>query len=80
MTSKCFIFLGKSGILQIYYEGIHTFFFLGGVGLCSLRKYEYPKRAPPSFYQVTNNSKERPDVWIESPEKLVLYSFCIIPS
>ncbi|GAY37252.1 hypothetical protein CUMW_027640, partial [Citrus unshiu] len=38
------------------------------------RKYEYPKRAPPSFYQVTNNSKERPDVWIESPEKSIILS------
>ncbi|KAL0374698.1 UNVERIFIED_CONTAM: DNA ligase 4 [Sesamum radiatum] len=34
-----------------------------------LRKYEYQKKPPPSFYQVTNNSKERPDVWVESPEK-----------
>lgn len=33
------------------------------------RKYEYPKKTAPSFYQVTNNSKERPDVWIDSPEK-----------
>ncbi|KAG5594747.1 hypothetical protein H5410_035979 [Solanum commersonii] len=33
------------------------------------RKYEYPKQAPPTFYQVTNNAKERPDVWVESPEK-----------
>ncbi|CAI0555826.1 unnamed protein product [Linum tenue] len=38
------------------------------------RKYDYPKKAPPSFYQVTNNSKERPDVWIESPEKSVILS------
>ncbi|XP_027071006.2 DNA ligase 4-like [Coffea arabica] len=38
------------------------------------RKYEYPKKAAPSFYQVTNNSKERPDVWIESPEKSVIVS------
>ncbi|GLT97393.1 hypothetical protein SLE2022_149600 [Rubroshorea leprosula] len=38
------------------------------------RKYEYPKKAPPSFYQVTNNSKERPDVWIESPEKSIILS------
>lgn len=35
---------------------------------CVDRKNEYPKKAP-SFYEVTNNSKERPDVWIESPEK-----------
>ncbi|WMV37125.1 hypothetical protein MTR67_030510 [Solanum verrucosum] len=28
------------------------------------RKYEYPKQAPPTFYQVTNNAKERPDVSI----------------
>ncbi|XP_008223923.1 PREDICTED: DNA ligase 4 [Prunus mume] len=39
-----------------------------------LRKYEYPKKAPPSFYQVTNNSKERPDVWVESPEKSIILS------
>ncbi|XP_044472398.1 DNA ligase 4 isoform X2 [Mangifera indica] len=38
------------------------------------RKYEYPKKAMPSFYEVTNNSKERPDVWIESPEKSVILS------
>ncbi|EXC31206.1 DNA ligase 4 [Morus notabilis] len=38
------------------------------------RKYEYPKKAPPSFYQVTNNSKERPDVWIDSPEKSIILS------
>lgn len=39
-----------------------------------LRKYEYPRKPPPSFYQVTNNSKERPDVWIESPEKSIILS------
>ncbi|XP_034199530.1 DNA ligase 4 isoform X1 [Prunus dulcis] len=39
-----------------------------------LRKYEYLKKAPPSFYQVTNNSKERPDVWVESPEKSIILS------
>lgn len=38
------------------------------------RKYEYPKKAPPSFYQVTNNSKERPDVWVESPERSIILS------
>ncbi|TXG61119.1 hypothetical protein EZV62_012482 [Acer yangbiense] len=38
------------------------------------RKYEYPKKAPPTFYQVTNNSKERPDVWIENPEKSLILS------
>ncbi|XVF47614.1 hypothetical protein PTKIN_Ptkin03bG0124100 [Pterospermum kingtungense] len=38
------------------------------------RKYEYPKKTPPSFYQVTNNSKERPDIWIESPEKSIILS------
>ncbi|KAA8535821.1 hypothetical protein F0562_030859 [Nyssa sinensis] len=38
------------------------------------RKNEYPKKAPPSFYQVTNNSKERPDVWIDSPEKSIILS------
>jgi DNA ligase-4 len=40
------------------------------------RKNEHPKKAPPSFYQVTNHSKERPDVWIDSPEKSV---FCQLP-
>ncbi|XP_041996130.1 DNA ligase 4-like isoform X1 [Salvia splendens] len=38
------------------------------------RKYEYPKKLPPNFYQVTNNSKERPDVWVESPEKSIIVS------
>ncbi|XP_020593800.1 DNA ligase 4 [Phalaenopsis equestris] len=38
-----------------------------------LRKNEYPKRSPP-FYEVTNNSKERPDVWVESPDKSVILS------
>ncbi|KAL2481826.1 DNA ligase 4 [Abeliophyllum distichum] len=38
------------------------------------RKYEYPKKAPPSYYEVTNNSKERPDVWVESPEKSIIVS------
>ncbi|KAI4335354.1 hypothetical protein L6164_014007 [Bauhinia variegata] len=38
------------------------------------RKYEYPKKRPPSFYQVTNHSKERPDVWVESPEKSIILS------
>ncbi|XP_054805220.1 DNA ligase 4 [Prosopis cineraria] len=38
------------------------------------RKYEYPKKKPPSFYQVTNHSKERPDVWIESPDKSIILS------
>ncbi|XP_010273583.1 PREDICTED: DNA ligase 4 isoform X1 [Nelumbo nucifera] len=38
------------------------------------RKNEYPKKSPPSFYEVTNNSKERPDVWIDSPEKSVILS------
>uniref|UniRef100_A0A0E0PDS3 DNA ligase IV n=1 Tax=Oryza rufipogon TaxID=4529 RepID=A0A0E0PDS3_ORYRU len=33
------------------------------------RKNEYPKK-PPRFYEVTNHSKERPDVWIESPDNL----------
>ncbi|PQQ20120.1 DNA ligase 4 isoform X1 [Prunus yedoensis var. nudiflora] len=42
--------------------------------LTTLWKYEYPKKAPPSFYQVTNNSKERPDVWVESPEKSIILS------
>ncbi|KAJ1272656.1 hypothetical protein BS78_06G220100 [Paspalum vaginatum] len=37
------------------------------------RKNEYPKR-PPTFYEVTNDSKERPDVWIESPDKSVIIS------
>lgn len=38
------------------------------------RKYEYPRKPPPSFYQVTNNSKERPDVWVDSPEKSIILS------
>ncbi|XP_076956383.1 DNA ligase 4-like [Bidens hawaiensis] len=38
------------------------------------RKYEYPKKGPPSYYKVTNNSKERPDVWIDSPEKSIILS------
>lgn len=38
------------------------------------RKYESSKKASPSFYQVTNNSKERPDVWVESPEKSIVLS------
>ncbi|EPS70380.1 hypothetical protein M569_04378, partial [Genlisea aurea] len=38
------------------------------------RKYDYRKESPPSFYQVTNNSKERPDVWVESPEKSIVVS------
>ncbi|KAL5699598.1 DNA ligase (ATP) [Ranunculus cassubicifolius] len=38
-----------------------------------LRKNEYPKRTP-SFYEVTNHSKERPDVWVESPEKSIILS------
>ncbi|XP_058068176.1 DNA ligase 4 [Magnolia sinica] len=37
------------------------------------RKNEHPKKAP-SFYEVTNNSKERPDVWIDSPEKSIILS------
>ncbi|KAG8066153.1 hypothetical protein GUJ93_ZPchr0004g39623 [Zizania palustris] len=37
------------------------------------RKNEYPKK-PPRFYEVTNNAKERPDVWIESPDKSVIIS------
>ncbi|KAL5141132.1 DNA ligase 4 [Glycine soja] len=38
------------------------------------RKYEYPKKMPPSFYQVTNHSKERPYMWVDSPEKLIIRS------
>ncbi|CAM8968989.1 unnamed protein product [Rhodiola kirilowii] len=38
------------------------------------RKNEYPKKSAPSFYQVTNNSKERPDVWVDSPEKSIILS------
>ncbi|KAJ6853458.1 putative protein ROOT PRIMORDIUM DEFECTIVE 1 [Iris pallida] len=37
------------------------------------RKNEYPKRAP-HCYEVTNYSKERPDVWIDSPDKSVILS------
>lgn len=34
---------------------------------------------PPSFYVVTNAAKERPDVWIEQPEKWVIFfTFLII--
>jgi DNA ligase 4 len=33
-----------------------------------VRKDEYPKKAP-RFYEVTNNSKERSDAWIENPDK-----------
>lgn len=28
---------------------------------------------PPSFYVVTNAAKERPDVWIDQPEKWVTF-------
>lgn len=35
---------------------------------------KYPKTSPPSFYQVTNHSKERPDVWVDSPEKSIILS------
>nr|GEV77606.1 DNA ligase 4 [Tanacetum cinerariifolium] len=38
------------------------------------KKYEYPKKGPPSYYKVTNHSKERPDVWIDSPEKSIILS------
>ncbi|KAJ7979399.1 DNA ligase [Quillaja saponaria] len=38
------------------------------------RKYDYPKKAPPSFYRVTNNSKERPDVWVDNPQKSIILS------
>lgn len=38
------------------------------------RKNEYPKKGAPSYYKVTNNSKERPDVWIDSPEKSIILS------
>ncbi|KAJ0984175.1 hypothetical protein J5N97_002531 [Dioscorea zingiberensis] len=37
------------------------------------RKNEHPKKVP-RFYEVTNNSKERPDVWIDSPDKSVILS------
>ncbi|OUZ99204.1 BRCT domain [Macleaya cordata] len=37
------------------------------------RKNGYPKKTP-SFYELTNNSKERPDVWIDSPEKSIILS------
>lgn len=59
------------GVLIYYPQGI--FHFID----CFLRKYEYPRKPPPSFYQVTNNSKERPDVWVDSPEKLV-FLFCLV--
>ncbi|EFJ24951.1 hypothetical protein SELMODRAFT_414166 [Selaginella moellendorffii] len=35
------------------------------------RKYDKNTK-PPSYYVVTNNAKERPDVWIEQPDKSVL--------
>jgi hypothetical protein len=35
----------------------------------SLSFRKYPKKMQPSFYQVTHHSKERPDVWVDSPEK-----------
>ncbi|XP_027356168.1 DNA ligase 4 isoform X3 [Abrus precatorius] len=38
------------------------------------RKCEYLKKRPPCFYQVTNHSKERPDVWIDSPDKSIILS------
>ncbi|KAK4775383.1 hypothetical protein SAY86_010318 [Trapa natans] len=37
-----------------------------------LRKYEYPRKGTPSFYQVTDHVRERPDVWVESPEKSII--------
>ncbi|KAK1289638.1 DNA ligase 4 [Acorus calamus] len=37
------------------------------------RKNEHSKKAP-RFYEVTNNSKERPDVWIDSPDKSIILS------
>ncbi|ONK74982.1 uncharacterized protein A4U43_C03F12090 [Asparagus officinalis] len=37
------------------------------------RKNEYPK-SPPRFYEVTSHSKERPDVWIDSPDKSIILS------
>ncbi|XP_045789619.1 DNA ligase 4 isoform X2 [Trifolium pratense] len=35
---------------------------------------KYPKKMQPSFYQVTHHSKERPDVWVDSPEKSIILS------
>nr|CAD1840284.1 unnamed protein product [Ananas comosus var. bracteatus] len=37
------------------------------------RKNDDPRKAP-RFYEATNNAKERPDVWIESPDKSVIVS------
>ncbi|GAU42510.1 hypothetical protein TSUD_376390 [Trifolium subterraneum] len=37
-------------------------------------KRKYPKKMQPSFYQVTHHSKERPDVWVDSPEKSIILS------
>ncbi|MQL70275.1 hypothetical protein Taro_002562, partial [Colocasia esculenta] len=37
------------------------------------RRNENPKKAP-RFYEVTYNAKERPDVWVESPDKSVILS------
>ncbi|CAK9179014.1 unnamed protein product [Ilex paraguariensis] len=60
---KAFVYVGDDGICQrcpVFFE--------------TTRKNEHPKKAPPSFYQVTNNSKERPDVWVDSPEKSIILS------
>nr|GMC50928.1 DNA ligase 4 isoform X2 [Ipomoea batatas] len=54
--------------LRLTLPAAHVFLF------ATRRKYEYPKQTPPSFYQVTNSSKERPDVWVESPEKSIIVS------
>ncbi|XP_078439017.1 DNA ligase IV [Wolffia australiana] len=37
------------------------------------RRNEYPKKAP-HFFDVTYHAKERPDVWVESPDRSVILS------
>ncbi|KAI4376826.1 hypothetical protein MLD38_014541 [Melastoma candidum] len=39
-----------------------------------LKPYFRKYKEPPNFYQVTNHSKERPDVWVDSPEKSIVVS------
>uniref|UniRef100_A0A1D1Z6M6 DNA ligase 4 n=2 Tax=Anthurium amnicola TaxID=1678845 RepID=A0A1D1Z6M6_9ARAE len=37
------------------------------------RRNEYPRKSP-RFYEVTYNAKERPDVWVDSPDKSIILS------
>lgn len=57
--SKKVLWLSKLILSSLAYQ-INFWFY---------RKNEYPKKAP-RFYEVTYNSKERPDVWVDSPDKL----------